>query len=408
MFDREVVLPQYGTRSFADLPQTVRHALTGRGGPGLSSEILGPLNRRWKKVALFFIDAFGWRFCQPRLHSSPFLRRFVEGGVAEKITAQFPSTTAAHVTCMHTGMPPIESGVYEWQYYEPLVDQIVVPLLFSPVGTKTRNALVDVEPEEILPTQTIYRDLEEMGIRSCAFQPALHLISPYARLTYDGADVVPYRTLAEGLTSLKVRLHAETDPSYFFFYFDGIDQVGHVQGPDSEHMGAEVDAFLATAEGVLGEGADGDTLLIVVADHGMAAIDPRTTIYLNIEPEFDGVERFLRRSGSGQLLVPAGSCRDMFLYIKEGLLDEAQAFLEMRLSGRASVLRCADLVASGLFGPGAPSEAFSAHMGDLVILPHEGHSVWWYERGKFEQNHYGAHGGLTAAEMEIPFLARPY
>ena len=298
--------------------------------------------------------------------------------------------------------------MYEWQYYEPLVDQIVVPLLFSPVGTKLRNALEDVEPEEILPTQTGYRDLEDAGIRSCAFQPALHLVSPYARLTYDGADVVPYRTLAEGLTSLEMRLRSETDPSYFFFYFDGIDQVGHVHGPGSPHIEAEIDAFLATAEQILGAGSDGDTLLMLVADHGMAEIDPKTTIYLNIEPEFDGIERFLRRNGSGQLLVPAGSCRDMFLYVKEGLLDEAQAFLEMRLRDRASVLRCADLVERGLFGPGSPSEAFAAHIGDLVILPHAGQSVWWYERGKFEQRHYGSHGGLTAAEMEVPFLARPY
>lgn len=408
MFDQQVTLPEYGGRSFADLPQTVRYALTRQGAPGLSPDIIGPLDRRWKKVVLFFIDAFGWRFCAPRLRDDPFLRRFVEGGVAEKITAQFPSTTAAHVTCIHTGMPPIESGVYEWQYYEPLVDQIVVPLLFSPVGTKLRNALEDVEPEEILPTQTVYRDLEDAGIRSCAFQPALHLVSPYARLTYDGADVVPYRTLAEGLTSLEMRLRAETDPSYFFFYFDGIDQVGHVHGPGSPHIEAEIDAFLATAEQILGAGSDGDTLLMLVADHGMAEIDPKTTIYLNIEPEFDGIERFLRRNGSGQLLVPAGSCRDMFLYVKEGLLDEAQAFLEMRLRDRASVLRCADLVERGLFGPGSPSEAFAAHIGDLVILPHAGQSVWWYERGKFEQRHYGSHGGLTAAEMEVPFLARPY
>ena len=179
VFDTEVVLPQYGGRSFADLPQMVRYVPNGRRRFGLSSELIGPVDRRWKKVAVFFIDAFGWRFCQPRLRSDPFTP-LCRRGVAEKMTAQFPSTTAAHVTCIHTGMPPIESGIYEWQYYEPLIDQIVVPLLFSPAGSKMRNALEDVEPEEILPTQTVYRDLEDMGIRSCAFQPALHLVSPYA------------------------------------------------------------------------------------------------------------------------------------------------------------------------------------------------------------------------------------
>jgi hypothetical protein len=408
LFEEDVVLPQYGSGSFAELPQTVRYALTGQGDSSFSRERLGALDQRWKKVALLFIDAFGWRFCQSRLEQYPFLRRFAENGIAQKITAQFPSTTAAHVTCIHTGLTPIQSGVYEWQYYEPRVDRIIMPLLFSPIGTRLRNALEDVEPEEILPTQTIYRDLEDAGIRSCAFQPALHLVSPYARLTYDGAEVVPYRTLAEGLTSFKERLKAETYPSYFFFYFDGIDQVGHTQGPGSAHIDNEIDAFLTVADRILGEGIDDDTLLLLVADHGMAEVDPKTTLYLNVHPDFVGIERFLRRDNDGGLLVPAGSCRDMFLYINDGMLEEAQAFLDLRLRSHSQVFRCDELVRHGLFGPGPSSEAFDAHIGDLMILPKAGESVWWYERGKFEQKHYGAHGGLTAAEMEVPLLARSY
>jgi predicted AlkP superfamily pyrophosphatase or phosphodiesterase len=406
MFDEDAVLPQYGSASFAELPQTVRYLLTGQGGPGLA--LPAELDRRWQKVVLCFIDAFGWRFCQSRLDDYPFLRRFGEQGLVKKITSQFPSTTAAHVTCIHTGLTPGQSGVFEWQYYEPLVDRIIMPLLFSPVGTRLRNALEDVEPEEILPIGTIYRELEEAGVRSYAFQPALHLISPYARLTYDGAEVVPYRTLSEGLVSLKECLRAESEPSYFFFYFDGIDQVGHTQGPGSAHIDAEIDAFLTVADRVLGAGDGDDTLLMVVADHGMMEVDPKTTIYLNLHPDFAGVERFLRRNNNDELLVPAGSCRDMFLYINEGRLEEAQAFFEMRLQGRVDVVRADELVRRGLFGPTPTSEAFDSHVGDLVLLPKRGESVWWYERGKFEQEHFGAHGGLSAQEMEVPFLVRPY
>ena len=403
-----VVTPQYSGRCFSDLPKTIRYLLTGNGSPGLDREILGPVDNRWKKVVLFFVDAFGWSFCKPRLNDFSFLHQFTELGVAESITAQFPSTTAAHVTCIHTGLSPIESGVFEWQYYEPLVDDIIIPLLFSPVGVRTRNALDHIEPEQILPSQTIYRDLENCGIRSCGFQPSLHLASPYARLTYDGAEVVPYRTLSEGLTILHQRILSETDPSYFFFYFDGIDQVGHSQGPQSLHFSAEIDSFLLTMERIFGVDGDGETLLMLVADHGMTQINPKNTIYLNIEPEFQGVERFLRTNSAGRILVPVGSCRDMFLYIKEGMLEEAQAFLELRLHGRAQVISTSELVSRGFFGPGPASESFNVHVGDLVILPNYGEAVWWYERGKFEQTLFGGHGGLTSEEMMIPFLARPY
>jgi hypothetical protein len=43
-------------------------------------------------------------------------------------------------------------------------------------------------------------------------------------------------------------------------------------------------------------------------------------------------------------------------------------------------------------------------VGNLVVLAYRHESVWWYEKGKFEQHYYGHHGGLTPQEMEIPLL----
>ena len=99
----------------------------------------------------------------------------------------------------------------------------------------------------------------------------------------------------------------------------------------------------------------------MVADHGMGEIDPKTTIYLNIEPEFDGIERFcgarrgdLRMAGSP--LVP--------LYTT--VIEEAQAFRKCACAVCASVQPGAE---GGLFGlaPGA----LMAHRRS-VILPHAG------------------------------------
>ena len=54
------------------------------------------------------------------------------------------------------------------------------------------------------------------------------------------------------------------------------------------------------------------------------------------------------------------------------------------------------------FGPGPVAEVFRRRVGNLVVLPYAGESVYWYEKDRFEQKHYGHHGGLTRAEMEIP------
>jgi hypothetical protein len=99
------------------------------------------------------------------------------------------------------------------------------------------------------------------------------------------------------------------------------------------------------------------------------------------------------------LLVPAGSARDMFLYIKDEMLVEAQALLSKQLEGQADVVKTKDLIADGYFGPEVSSR-LRERVGNLVILPYRYESVWWYEKDKFEQKFYGHHGGLTPQEME--------
>jgi hypothetical protein len=140
-------------------------------------------------------------------------------------------------------------------------------------------------------------------------------------------------------------------------------------------------------------------LFLMTADHGQIEVNPQTTIYLNTNSQFAGVERFFKTNLKGQLLVPAGAPRDMFLYIRNELLEEAQAFLRPRLEGKADVVKTETLIENGYFGPGVSSR-LRERVGNLVILPYRYESVWWYEKGKFEQRFYGHHGGLTPEEME--------
>jgi hypothetical protein len=137
----------------------------------------------------------------------------------------------------------------------------------------------------------------------------------------------------------------------------------------------------------------------MTADHGQMEVDPKTTIFLNTNSQFAGIEWFLKSNLKGQRLVPAGSPRDMFLYIKEDVLDEAESFLASRLEGKADVVKTEFLIENGYFGPEVSSR-FRERVGNLVILPYQYQSVWWYEKGKFEQRFYGHHGGLTPQEME--------
>ena len=77
--------------------------------------------------------------------------------------------------------------------------------------------------------------------------------------------------------------------------------------------------------------------------------------------------------------------------------------LAARLDGTATVLTTDELVAAGAFD--TPGERLQARVGDLVVLPRIGDAVYWREPGRFDQHLRGQHGGLSAAEMEIPLVA---
>jgi predicted AlkP superfamily pyrophosphatase or phosphodiesterase len=181
----------------------------------------------------------------------------------------------------------------------------------------------------------------------------------------------------------------------------------HKYGPVSEHARAEIETLLDTLLRqfllLLNQHLRGETLFLLTADHGHVEVDPETTIFLNRDSRFFGIEKFFKRNQAGKMLVPAGSPRDMFLYIKDDLLDKAQDFIQSRLMEKADVIKTQELIDEGYFGK-IISETFLSRVGNLVILPYRHESVWWYEKDKFEMNYYGHHGGLTPEEMEIPLI----
>jgi len=404
------IKPLYDSYCFSQLPGLVESIFAADNDP-IQQRLLGPLAGRYDKVVLFFIDAFGWRFLEKYADGYPFLRRIMDEGYVTKLTSQFPSTTAAHVTAIHTGLPVDQSGVFEWYYYEPVLDAMIAPLLFSFAGDKQPGTLLEagVKPQDIFPypIKTLYNRLGDLGVRSSQYSDASFTPSPHSAIAMNGAEVVPFANLREGLVQVSERLRRESSPAYTFLYFDGIDGAGHDFGPESPQFDAAVDKTMTMLESIVQpalDNANGKTLFLMTADHGQTNTDPATTIYLN--RELPAMAHYLRVNRKGQFLVPGGSARDLFLYIKDEYLDEARSAIGEVVRGRAEVHKVADLIDQHFFGSGAPSQRFLDRVGNLVVLPYEGESVFWYEQGRFEMSFYGHHGGLTRPEMETILLAR--
>ncbi len=381
------IKPRYDAGGFAGIPTRIReHFASGQ----------------YDAVVLFLVDGLGWRFIE-RFQDAPFIQRLTHMGKVEKLTSQFPSTTAAHVTTIHTGQPVGESGVFEWFYYEPLLDRVITPLLFSFAGDLERDTLKPhVNAKKLYPSKTLYNSLRNSGVESHIFGIRDYTPSTYSNVVMKGAKLNSFKTLSEALINLGILLENQTKPTYVHLYFDKIDGLCHEYGPTAPQTEAEIETFLLIMEHYFTRVFTGKkrVLFLMTADHGASEVDPKTTVFLNTDTRFKGVERFLKSNRNGELLVPAGSARDMFLYVKDDLLDEAQAFLSSRLEGKAEVVKVSELMAEGYFGPTLSPE-FRARVGNLVILSNRYESVWWYVKDKFEQRYYGHHGGLTPQEMEI-------
>jgi len=282
---------------------------------------------------------------------------------------------------------------------------MIVPLLFSFSGTSERDQLkkTGIDPRRLYPAGTLYQKLKALGVASTVFQHREYTPSTYSNIVFNGATPRGFKSLPETVINLSLALNEARGKNYFFLYYDRIDSVSHDYGPDSIQVEAEVEMFLHVMEKqfISRPFAKGRTLFLLTADHGQSEIDPATTIYLN--RAFPGIEKYIKTNQKGDLLVPGGSCRDLFLYIKDEMLDEAQQLLAKGLKGKADVIKTDDLIAQGYFGPEI-SSSFRGRVGNLVVLAYRYESVWWYEKDKFEQKYYGHHGGLTPQEMEIPLL----
>jgi len=384
------VKPNYDSGGFAGIPARIREHCA---------------SEKYDAVVLFLVDGFGWRFFD-RFQEMPFLQRLTKSGKVEKLTSQFPSTTSAHVTTIHTGQSVGRSGVYEWFYYEPQLDRIIAPLLFSYAGDDERDTLKGViKGKKLYPNQTLYQDLAEQGAESHIFGVRDYTPSSYTNVVTKGAKLHGFRTLPEALVNLGILLDSLERPAYINFYFANIDSTCHKYGPTALQTEAEIESFLLFMDFFFTRtfGRKKKVLFLMTADHGASEVDPKTTVFLNRDKRFAGIERFIKTNKSGNLLVPAGSARDMFLYIKNEMLEEAQEFLSRRLEGKAEVVQTKWLMENGYFGAEI-SKKFRERVGNLVILPHRYESVWWYEKDVFEQNFYGHHGGLTPQEMEIPLF----
>jgi type I phosphodiesterase/nucleotide pyrophosphatase len=343
--------------NFADIPGEVRRRVDGG-----------------ERVALIFLDAFGLEFLA-RHGDHPLIERLE----VTPLRAQFPSTTTAHVTTAHFGVPVQEHGLYEWNVLEPSLDEIICPLRFNSTGAEPEETLKDrLDPSALAPGPTFY---ESLAVPCVIAQPGT-LAGTFSGVATRGADVIGFHRLHAGVRALADAFAVPgSEYRYGLLYWDLIDRAGHDHGPGSPEFAAACRRSLDELWDTVSE-LRGVTVLIT-ADHGQVDVAPDRVDYLDdLWPELPALLSYSR---------PAGSSRDVFLHVRAEEVATVIDGLAARLDGRAIVRPAAELF--DRVGP-----RLRDRLGDVAVLPAAGRQAWLRRAAASEQRFRGQHGGLDETE----------
>ena len=204
-----------------------------------------------------------------------------------------------------------------------------------------------------------------------------------------------YETLDEMFALIAGLMRIETPRSYVHAYWPQLDNLAHEYGIHSPQV-AEAFAALDAGFAQLAEVAHSTgSRVIVTADHGF--IDAGETIDLDDHP---GLRETL-------LLPLCGEPRMAYAYVRSGREAQFEDYVRSHLAERVHLFRSTDVLSQGWLGAGEAHPALRDRIGDFVLIPRGRTILRDWLQGEPRHTHIGVHGGLSAAEMNVPLVVAP-
>ncbi len=395
--------PHYNGLSILNVPSGMCKLLGAPefGAPALKPELLTPLGEGVRRVVIVLVDALGFSKLQSWgiEKKDSVWSRLLEGGVLAPITSISPSTTSAALTTLWTGRPPGQHGIagYEtWLKEYGVVANMIEhkPITFA--GRSAHLGQAGFQAKHFLPAPTLGPHLKEHGIQGYLFQHFSISGSGLSEMFSPEVSVHGFATPADQWTSVRQLLESKPgERIYVGTYWDAVDTLSHIHGPDEGRAQAEFEHFSAALEQFLLKGlsaeARKDTALILIADHGQITTTAGDPFY-SIENHPSLGRRIHMITGENRLA---------YLYVRPGQMEAVREYIEKTWPNQFAVVESANALHGGLFGPEPFTDLIHDRIGDLIVLAKGNAYLWWHPK----QSHLvGRHGGLHPEEMLVPFL----
>jgi hypothetical protein len=404
----QAVHPYYQGLSLLNIPSSICRWL---GAPDLTSSPLPPEiihffgEGKARRVVFVLVDGLGLHQFQEwlRLHPNQGWSWIAQDGLLAPATSVVPSTTSAALTTLWTGRSPAEHGTvgYElWLKEYGLVANMIRqnPASFEGGGGPAGNlSSAGFNPETALPWPTLGTHLASNGVNSYAFQHISIARSGLSRMFLKDVNLLPFFSYNEMWINLRSLLEsAREDRLFAWVYWGDVDLFGHIYGPEDERFLAEFTGFNQGFQEYfldkLSQRARQDTLIVLMADHGMIHTPHYLQYHLHQHPNL------LKRLH----ILPTGEHRLFYLHPRPGQVEPVREYIQHTWPGQFKLLDSDYAVEKGLFGPGPIHPGLIDRVGDLIGIAQAQAYLW----GAAKENHLlGRHGGLSAQEMLVPFAA---
>jgi hypothetical protein len=307
-------------------------------------------------------------------------------GSTSSIDSVFPTTTAAALASLATGVRPGAHGLVGYSVVDRANDRVI-----NQLSGWDEN----LDPDSWQREETVFERASAAGLSAISVGPARYADSGFTRAVLRGSQYRAAGSIADRFAVAGRWLREPGPPGLLYLYIPELDSTAHKFGWESsewmtrlEDVDGELHAFLKhlrPSDGVL-----------LTADHGVVDVPVRSQILIDTAPELLRGVRFV-----------AGEPRCLQLTFSDELDDAARESLAQSWrdaeSERSWVATRDEAIAAGWFG--AVADEVKPRIGDLLVAARK--NIAYYDARSASTTSMamiGQHGSWSPAELQVPLL----
>lgn len=376
-------LPNYQNNSIVNLMSSILYGL-GADSPYAPLDRLPPPELGGSQnIVLLVIDGLGYDYLTGTSRQDTILHEHLAG----KLTSVFPSTTAAAITAISTGLAPQQHGITGWFMYLKEMGTVSAILPFTPRYGGDSFTRHKIDRKKIF-------DRPRLADR---IQADAYIVMPHSLVASDTlgrAIQIPHQNFGDCLRLVQAVISLDERQKYIYAYWPGFDSISHKKGNGSRQtadhfyaLAQKIHLFVKAIQGT-------DTTLIVTADHGFIDAPESRWLWLKDHPRLEET-----------LTLPlCGEPRAAYCYVRPERVAQFEAYVREELAYCCDLHRSEQAIADNYFGLFEPHPRLADRVGDYILVMKENYvlkeTIW----GESENRHIGYHGGVSSGEMFVPLI----